>query len=71
MGPFKTGDLVSVKYAEELEMPCRVDGPADWCHTIDGKDGNTIYMYKVIGKHKKRGNMVTVTVGHGQLNTWE
>ena len=71
MGPFKAGDLVSVKYSEELEMPCKVEGPGDWLSVVDKNDGTKIYMYKVVGKHKKRGNMVTVTVGDCQLNAWE
>jgi len=71
MGPFKANDKVNVLYCEELEMPCTVAGPDEWCPTIDKKDGTRIYLYMVTGKHIKRGNLTTVRVSGGQLSLYQ
>ena len=68
---FKKGDLVSVKYCEELTMPCTIEGFDPWCKYVDKPDGSKVYFYKVVGKHAKRGNMVSVTVSESQLHNWE
>ncbi len=68
---FKKGDLVSVKFCEELTMPCEVEGLDPWCNYVDRADGSRVYFYKVIGKHSRRGNMVTVTTSESQLELME
>ena len=68
---FKKGDAVEVKYCEELEMPCIVQGLNPWCSQVIAKDGTVIYLYSITGKHKKRGNTTTVTVSEGQLTRWQ
>lgn len=71
MGPFKAGDRVNVLYCDELQMPCTVTGPDEWCPTIDKKDGTHIYLYNITGKHIKRGNLTTVRVSSGQLSLYQ
>ncbi len=70
MRKFKDGDKVSVKSCEELEMPCSVEGLDDWIPKLTSLDGRTIYMYKVTGRHAKRGNAVSVRVSESQLELW-
>lgn len=70
MAQFKAGDKVNVLYCEELQMPCTVTGPDEWCPTIDKKDGTRIYLYNIIGKHK-RGNLTTVRVFGSQLSLYQ
>lgn len=70
MRKYNVGDLVNVKWCYELDMPCRVEGLPDWMREIRDSD-KTIYLYNVTGKHNKRGNMVTVRVSEGQLESWQ
>lgn len=68
---FKNGDLVNVKWCEELIMPCTVEGPDEWMPRLTTPDGRSMFLYRVIGKHAKRGNQVSVRVSEGQLSLWE
>lgn len=71
MKKFNPGDKVNVLYCEELEMPCMVEGPDPWCAEIVKEDGSKIHLYKVIGKHAKKGNLTAVRVSCSQLSLWE
>ena len=68
---FKKGDRVNVRDCEELIMPCVVDGPDDWMPRLTAPDGRAIFLLRVIGTHKKRGNQVAVRVCDAQLTLVE
>jgi hypothetical protein len=63
---FKSGDIVYSKVSEEIEQPMRIEGFDPWCKSVE-KDGRNIYFYHVLGKHKKRGNELTVTLSESLL----
>ncbi len=67
MRKFKVNDKVIVRDCEELEMPCTVVGPDEWMPSVTRGDGSEMLLYKIIGKHTKRGNMVSVRVAEEQL----
>ena len=64
---YKAGDLVLVRDCEELEMPCTIQGSDEWMPRLTKPDGSVMFLYKVVGKHKKRGNQVSVRVSDCQL----
>jgi len=58
---FKTGDLVTCPYSEEIEQPMEVVGRNTWYTDSD------IVVYYVKGKHKKRGNELIITLGEAEI----
>jgi hypothetical protein len=68
---YRNGDLVNVKFCEELKMPCRVEGFDPWMRSLTKEDGSTMMLYKVIGTHRNRGNEVSVRVVDSQLSLWQ
>lgn len=70
MQKFNKGDRVNVQYCDELSMPCFVEGLDVWMPCLTRDDGSVIYMYRVIGTHK-RGNQISVRVSEAQLTHWQ
>ncbi len=57
---YKTGDRVTCKDSEELEQPMEIAGLNLW---FQGPP----YVYYVNAKHKKKGNILTITLTEGIL----
>jgi hypothetical protein len=58
---YKPGDKVTCDLSEEIEQPMEIVGRNLW-YTDPG-----IIIYYVKGKHKKRGNELTITLSEGVL----
>ena len=63
MRRFKIGDLVTCLASEEIEQPMEIEGYNLW---YSGEP----YVYLVKGKHKKKGNYLTINLGDGILQPY-
>lgn len=63
MRQFKIGDLVTCSYSEEIEQPMVIEGYNLWYTDLN--------VYYVKGRHKKRGNYLTVNLGECILQKYE
>lgn len=61
MKKFKVGDLVTCSESYEIEQPMTIEGYNSWF-----VDGPTVYLVK--GKHKKKGNWLTINLSEGILS---
>ena len=64
MPKFKNGDLVTCVASEEIEQPMTIVGRNLWY-----SDSNVI-VYLVEGKHKKKGNILTINLSEEILNAY-
>jgi hypothetical protein len=60
---YQKGDLVTCSESEEIEQPMIIEGRNLWF------DGQTI-VYYVKGKHKKKGNELTVSLTENILKPY-
>lgn len=63
MRRFKIGDLITCSESEEIEQPMEIEGYNLW---YSGEP----YVYLVKGKHKKKGNYLTVNLTEGILQEY-
>jgi hypothetical protein len=63
MNRFKPGDLVTCIFSEEIIQPMRIVGPNLWYGSNSG-------VYYVVGKHRRNGNEVTITLTESVLKEY-
>ena len=68
---YKQDDLVTCADSEELVQPLKVLGLHPWGGELKRVDGSILFVYSVVGVHKKKGNTLTVTLSENQLRHYE
>lgn len=68
---YKQDDLVVCADSEELVQPLKVTGLHSWGGQLKRVDGSNLFVYSVIGVHRKKGNTLTVTLSENQMRHYE
>jgi len=68
---YKPDDLVTCTDSEELVQPLRVVCLHPWGGQLKRVDGSNLFVYSVLGVHRKKGNTLTVTLSENQMRHHE